>query len=122
MWVTSPSGDAICYSAFGPGLAGSRTAIRNVVPGGKEKEIDISPENWLEWSPDGKHILFDSGVDGRRNIWEYSVKDGVVKRLTDFEDQLVFRCAVSAHEMRLACIRATLTNDLLLISTGLEAE
>lgn len=117
-WAVSPSGDSICYAGFGPGLAGSRTVIHSLKNRGPDREVNFTPANWISWTPDEGRIIFNTRSDQAGNIWEYPAGGGVAAKLTNFEDERVFGCAESPKKMRLACIRYTLANDLLLIRTG----
>jgi Tol biopolymer transport system component len=64
------------------------------------------------WTPDGKAITY---VDvNRTNIWALPVDGGRPYQITRFTDRSIAGYAWSRDGKRLAVVRATITNDIVL--------
>jgi Tol biopolymer transport system component len=68
----------------------------------------------LRWTPDGKAIAYidDASV---ANIWALPLEGGTPQQLTRFTDGDVQSFAWSRDGTRLAVIRSTTTNDIVLL-------
>ena len=79
--VMSPDGQAIAVAAATRDRANiylislDGTTIKKITKSGMNTDPDFSP--------DGKHLVFVSDVDGDEDIYLYSIEDGHVEKLTD---------------------------------------
>jgi serine/threonine protein kinase len=70
----------------------------------------------IQWSADGKSILYFLTSNGVSNIWSQPVDGGAPKQMTDFKTDQIFRYTVSKDGRQLAASRGTITSDVVLIS------
>jgi eukaryotic-like serine/threonine-protein kinase len=68
----------------------------------------------LRWKPDGQALTYIDNT-GARNIWSLPLDGGAPGQLTQFTDRYVASFAWSRDGTRLAVIRATTTNDIVLL-------
>ncbi|KPK67476.1 hypothetical protein AMJ87_13335 [candidate division WOR_3 bacterium SM23_60] len=79
--VMSPDGQAIAVAAATRDRANiylislDGTIIKKITKSGMNTDPDFSP--------DGKHLVFVSDVDGDEDIYFYSIEDGHIEKLTD---------------------------------------
>jgi Tol biopolymer transport system component len=66
------------------------------------------------WSPDGKSVLYNS-VE-RMNVWRQALAGGPPQKVTAFDDQTIFRFALTNDGKRLALVRGRQIRDALMIS------
>src|SRR6185436_11225652 len=72
----------------------------------------------IEWTADGKAILFTMNRNNATNIWQQPLDGGEAKQVTDFKDSLMSAFAWSRDGKNLACIRGISLRDAVLISEG----
>jgi serine/threonine protein kinase/Tol biopolymer transport system component len=70
----------------------------------------------LQWSADGRAILYVDTRNGVSNIWSQPVEGGPAKQLTNFQSDRIFGFASSPDSKQLALTRGTISNDVVLIS------
>ena len=70
----------------------------------------------LQWSTDGKSILYTINANNVSNIWSQPVDGGKPKQITDFKEMLMTGFAWSKDGKQLACSRGNLLRDAILIS------
>jgi Tol biopolymer transport system component len=81
--VCSPDGHSIAFAR------GDRTDLQDVyvvdVDGGEPRRITFAQQQvrGLDWTPDGRHLVFTSGADlaGEFSMWRVAVADGEITRL-----------------------------------------
>ena len=114
-WAISPDGASIAYSSYDSQTHAVRTRVRSLTGSGEERIYEISPETWMEWSPDGGSLFYNTSLDGAQNIWRLSLDVGTQQPVTAFNDQQIFRFSSSRDGRSLACIRHTTKYDALLL-------
>lgn len=81
-----------CWSPDGANIAFASNAVGGdddiwVVPvsGGQPTRIttDANRDEYMDWSSDGSHILFDSNRGGNWNIWTIDVESGIPSQITN---------------------------------------
>jgi Tol biopolymer transport system component len=81
------------------------------------KTIDIPPtNNILDWSADGKQVLYVDTRNGVSNIWSQPITGGTPKQLTNFKSDLIFAFDLSRDGKQLAVSRGSVSNDVVLIT------
>jgi eukaryotic-like serine/threonine-protein kinase len=69
--VWSPDGRKIAYARTGEGAAGSQIVVQDATGGGAPQVLladEMNNEPW-DWSPDGKHLLFNRSSAGDFDLW-----------------------------------------------------
>jgi len=121
-WPTvSPDGKLIaCF--YHDGSKNSSTSIA-VVPfdgGEPQKVIEITPgvnqRTGLQWTTNGRGLLYVDKAGGVSNIWEQPLDGGSARQLTNFSDDQIFGFAWTENGKLLACSRGVATSDVVLIS------
>ena len=81
------------------------------------KTIDIPPtNNVLDWSTDGRNVLYVDVRDGVSNIWAQPIDGSPPRQLTNFKSDLIFTFDLSMDGKQLALSRGTISNDVVLIA------
>jgi len=70
----------------------------------------------IQWSNDGRSVLYASTINNVSNIWSQSIDGGEPKPLTDFKDSLIVSFDISADGKRMICSRGVLIRNGVLIS------
>jgi Tol biopolymer transport system component len=87
--------------------------------GGKPiKVIDVTPANLfagLDWTADGRAVIFNSVRDGVGNLWKQPIDGSAPQQVTNFTSDLIYNFALSADGKRLAISRGHSTLDIVLI-------
>src|SRR5262245_11034924 len=69
----------------------------------------------LEWTPDGKALLYSASSDGVANIWSQPLDGSPAKQVTDFKADGIFRFDVSGDGKTLICARGGWKRDIVLV-------
>ncbi len=81
------------------------------------KTIDIPPtNNILDWSADGRAVLYVDTRGRVSNIWSQPIDGGAPKQLTNFKSELIFVFDLSRDGKQLTVSRGTVSNDVVLIT------
>lgn len=115
MWTISPDQSRAAYVFFDRAAGRHRTAIRRLGEAEPELILDIRPETWMAWTPDGNAIWYNNAADDSRNVWRQPLNGSPPGRVTNFPTEKVFRCALSPAGTNLACIRHNITFDAVLL-------
>jgi eukaryotic-like serine/threonine-protein kinase len=70
----------------------------------------------VQWSLDGKSILYSVNANNVSNIWSQPLVGGAPKQITEFKDSLMTSFAWSRDGKQLASTRGTLVRDAVLIT------
>ena len=115
--VISPNGQQILYHYRSPELD-SKLQVE-VIPaqGGEVTRTfpNISDANLARWSADGKAIDYVETREGIGNLWRQPVDGGPPRRLSAWQQNLIFKFAWSADGKQFACARGARANDVVLI-------
>ncbi|HET9712073.1 MAG TPA: DPP IV N-terminal domain-containing protein [Pyrinomonadaceae bacterium] len=120
--VVSPDGNSLAYlySETSDQYVPNRLAVTSFEGGGSMKtfEIPLSPSvlTVLQWSPDGKSVLYTATSNNVTNIWSQPLDGGPAKQVTNFKEMLITSFAWSRDGKQLACSRGTLVRDAILVS------
>lgn len=119
----SPDGKFIAYLyTEGPDPLAPPTKIA-IIPfeGGEPvKTFGCQPPGtvqiYLQWSADGKSILYDTNTNSVTNVWSQPVDGGSLKQITDFKDSFMTGFAYSPDGKQLVCSRGIFNRDAVIIS------
>jgi len=114
-WTVSPDGSRLAYSTYDRQAKAVQTRIHSLQLNTTERVLNISPETWMEFSNDGKSVYFNTAQDGAQNIWRQSLDGSKPRLVTGFNEEKVFRFALSPNGKNLACIRHTTTFDAVIL-------
>ena len=70
----------------------------------------------VQWSTDGKSILYTSNLNNVSNIWSQPIDGGPRKQITHFSDMLMTGFAWTPDGKLLACTRGALVRDAVLVT------
>jgi Tol biopolymer transport system component len=113
----SPDGKLIACRYREADLSPFRLGLIDLTTGATVKVIDIGPnDGTLDWSVDGRSVLFLQKRNGISNIWSQPIDGGAPKQLTFFKSDLTFAFAFSKDGKSLALSRGTVSNDVVLIA------
>ncbi|HSL54161.1 MAG TPA: DUF5050 domain-containing protein, partial [Pyrinomonadaceae bacterium] len=119
----SPDGRSIVFSypeSLDPFAPPNRVAVIPFEGGPIEKTFAVPAVGTvlsvIQWSHDGKSILYSVTSNNVTNIWSQRVDGGSPKQLTDFKDLLMTGFAWSSDGKQLACTRGALVRDAILVT------
>jgi Tol biopolymer transport system component len=122
MAVISPDGKSIAYSypeSADPTAPPNRIAIMPFDGGPAVKTFNISASGTvlsiLQWSPDGKSLLYSVNSNNVSNVWNQPLDGGPAKQVTDFKEMLITSFSWSRDGKQLATTRGNLLRDAVLI-------
>ena len=70
----------------------------------------------MQWSSDGKSVLYSVNRNNVSNIWSQPVEGGPPKQITSFNDMLITGFSWTRDGKLLACTRGTLLRDAILVT------
>jgi Tol biopolymer transport system component len=70
----------------------------------------------IQWSADGKSILYSVNANNVSNIWSQPIDGGEPKQITKFNDMLITGFSWTRDGKKLACTRGTLLRDAILVT------
>ena len=115
--VISPDGKFIAYFFRPPELDSALQLEIVPVEGGAVAKIlpGVGDGSQVRWSPDGKSIDYVETREGIGNLWRRPIDGGQARRLSDWQQALIFRFAWSRDGKQLACARGMRATDVVLI-------
>jgi Tol biopolymer transport system component len=115
----SPDGTLIVCDYVEKPLDGWTTAILQAATGKPVRIFSNIPAGDsaipVQWTRDGKGLLFVKTEKGVSNVWMQPVDGGLAKQMTHFMTDKIFAFAQSFDGGFLACIRGTLTSDVVMV-------
>jgi serine/threonine protein kinase/Tol biopolymer transport system component len=119
----SPDGRSIAYTypeSLDPFAPPNRLAIIPFEGGAPVKTFEVPSSGTvltlMQWSLDGKSILYTVNRNNVSNIWSQSLDGGPAKQVTEFNDMLITGFGWSVDGKQLACTRGTLVRDAILVT------
>jgi serine/threonine protein kinase len=119
----SPDGRSIAFTypeSPDPFAPANRVAIMPFEGGPITKTFEVPATGTvlsvIQWSHDGKSILYSVTSNNVTNIWSQPVEGGAAKQVTDFKDLLMTGFAWSYDGKQLACTRGSLVRDAILVT------
>jgi serine/threonine protein kinase len=121
--VVSPDGKLLAYSypeSPDPFAPPNRVAVVNFSDMTPVGTFTFGPSSTvptlIQWSPDGKSILYSVNRNGVSNVWGQPISGGQPKQTTFFKESLMTGFAWSHDGKMFAATRGTLMRDAVLIS------
>ena len=115
--AVSPDGKLIAY--FTPGKDAWGIAVSSFENGSLIKRFDVGSHSLnnraLQWTPDGKALLYSCSHNGVGNLWRQPLAGGPPQQVTDFKAEGLFRFDVSRDGKELICARGGWKHDIMLI-------
>ncbi len=112
----SPDGKLIACRYRDQDLSPFKLGLIDFATGQTVKAIDIPPTtNNLDWSADGRAVLYVDSRNGVDNIWSQPIDGGAPKQLTNFKSDQIFTFDLAPNGKHLAVSRGTVSNDVVLI-------
>ena len=122
MGVMSPDGKLIAYTypeSVDPTAPPNRLVIITADGSQIVKTFEVQASgtvlSMMNWSRDGKSIIYTVSASNISNLWSQPVDGGPPKQITDFKEMLITSFAWSPDGKRLACTRGNLMRDAVLI-------
>jgi len=115
----SPDGKFLAYMYTQYGHVPSHGWSVAVIPtsgGRRVRNLKVSADGCLHWSPDGKGLQYLLTKDGAVNVWEQPLAGGQPKQLTRFTSGQIFDFNWSADYTQLLLARGSVSSDAVLIS------
>ena len=121
--VVSPDGKLLAYSypeSPDPFAPPNRVAVVNFPDMTPVATFNFGPSSTvptlIQWSADGKSILYSVNRNSVSNVWSQPVAGGAPKQTTSFKESLMTGFAWSSDGKMFAATRGTLMRDAVLIS------
>ena len=121
--TVSPDGRSIAYTypeSSDPFAPPNRAAIIPFEGGAPTKSFEMPSSgtvlSLVQWSTDGKSILYTSNINNVSNIWSQPLDGGPRKQITQFSDMLMTGFAWTPDGKLLACTRGALVRDAVLVT------
>jgi serine/threonine protein kinase/Tol biopolymer transport system component len=113
----SPDGKLIACRYRDEDLSPFLLGLFDFATGQTVKSMDIPPtNNTLDWSADGRSVLYAETRGGVSNLWTQSIAGGAPRQLTNFKSDLIFAFDLSRDGKHLGLSRGTISNDVVLIA------
>jgi Tol biopolymer transport system component len=113
MPVVSPDNQFIaCRYYIQEGRKG--IAIIPMQGGAPTKLLPIPIVDWqrIQWSADGRSLIYVQTLNGVSNLWSYDLSTGATKQITNFTADEIFSYAWSPDYKQLACERGAAVSDV----------
>ena len=117
--VISPDGKLVACRYREQELSPFQLAILSFEDGKTVKTFDLPPSAFnspnLEWTADGKAVLYVDNRGGISNIWSQPIDGSAAKQLTFFNTDQIFVFDLSPDGKTMAFARGNVSNDVVLI-------
>jgi eukaryotic-like serine/threonine-protein kinase len=111
----SPDGNVLAYSyQDSTASPSSGVAIFSLKAGEVQKRLDI-PYGAVQWTTDGRSLLYVKGENGVTNLWSQPVAGGAPMQVTHFNDARIYDFSLSPDGKRLLMGRGRDSSNVVLI-------
>ena len=117
-WAISPDGHNLAYSFWDEVANGYKVGIRPVEGVLPTKILDISPTRLLQWTRDGKSLLYrdrQAGLKPYATIFKRGVDENESKVFLSAEPDVVTDLAFSLDGKKIAVVRGKLITDAVML-------
>ena len=114
----SPDGKSIAYNYLDSQNKRWMVAVRNVADFSLQKQFDITPISLLEWSPEGKNLIFNASETYRDggSLWLQPLDGTPPKPLLEIKEDRVFWVAWSPDKQKLFMTRGKTVSNIVLLT------
>lgn len=114
----SPDGKSIAYSYLDEQKKRWLVAVRNFSDFELQKTFEITPISLLEWSPDGKNLIYNASETFRDggSLWLQPLDGSAPKPLLEAKEDRVFWAAWSPDKQKLFMTRGRTISNIVLIT------
>lgn len=113
----SPDGTLIACRYREQDLSPFQLGLIDFATGRTVKTMDLPPtERNLDWTSDGRGIVYVDSRGGVSNIWVQPIDGGAPRQLTNFNSDLIFAFDLSRDGKQIALSRGNISNDVVLIA------
>jgi serine/threonine protein kinase/Tol biopolymer transport system component len=113
--IPSPDGKLLAGHYADREQRGERIAIVPV-GGGPPRRFPNVRIPWVQWSADGKSLLYLITTGGASNLWRQPIAGGPPSQVTQFSDEEIFNYSWSEAHRRWAVARGNTSRDVVLVS------
>jgi eukaryotic-like serine/threonine-protein kinase len=115
----SPDGKMVACRYREQELQPFQLGILSFEDGKTLKTFDLPPSALgtpaLDWTPDGKAVLYVDNRDGIANVWSQPIDGGPARQITFFNTDQIFAFDLSKDGKTMALARGNVSNDVVLI-------
>lgn len=114
----SHDGKSIAYSYLDAQQKRWMVAVRNLSDFGLQKQFNIAPISLLEWSPDGKNLIYNASETFRDggSLWLQPLDGSPPKSLLDTKDDRIFWVEWSPDKQKLYMTRGKTVSNIVLLT------
>ena len=117
MPVVSPDNQLIaCRYYVENGLQGIAVIPAQGGPPIKLLPIPILDFQQVQWTSNGRALMYIKTTNGTSNIWSYDLNGGASRQLTDFKTEKIYAYVWSSDYKQLACERGADIGDVMIIT------
>ena len=117
--VISPDGKLVACRYRERELSPFQLGILAFEDGRTVKTFDLPPSAFatptLDWTPDGKAVLYVDNRGGISNIWSQPIDGGPARQVTFFNTDQIFSFDLSTDGKTMALVRGNVSDDVVLI-------
>jgi Tol biopolymer transport system component len=114
----SPDGKTFAHSYLDEQTKRWFTAIRNISDNSIVKQFEIEPISFLEWTPDGKNLIYNASESFRDggSLWLQPLDGAPPKRILEAKEDRVYHAAWSPDKQKLYLSRGKTVSNIVLIT------
>jgi Tol biopolymer transport system component/DNA-binding winged helix-turn-helix (wHTH) protein len=118
-WNVSPDGKTIAYSFSDAAQNRTRVAVQALEDKTKVSFLEITPRDFLLFSPDGKSLLTKppaTVADSLSSIFSYPIDGGAAKKIVVNPPENIYWADISADGKRLAWVQGKIVSNVVLLT------
>lgn len=114
----SPDGQNFAHSYLDEQKKRWFTAIRKISDNSIIKQFEIEPVSFLDWTPDGKHLIYNASESFRDggNLWLQPLDGAPPKPFLETKEDRIYHAAWSADKQKLYMSRGRTVANIVLIT------
>lgn len=124
--VISPDGKLVACRYREQELSPFQLGILSFEDGKTLKTFDLPPSAFgtpsLDWTPDGKAVLYVDNRGGIANIWSQPIEGGPARQVTFFNSDQIFDFDLGSDGKTMVLARGNVSNDVVLIEEVKKSE
>jgi len=118
LYSFSPDGKTFAHSYLDEQKKRWFTAIRNISDNSVVKQFEIEPISFLEWTPDGKNLIYNASESFRDggSLWLQPLDGSPPKQVLEAKEDRVYHAAWSPDKQKLYLSRGKTVSNIVLIT------